>query len=213
MINLKTAFRAQNTLKNAIDSITAYLSNKSNVSTITSVHRKSKAVETKTDETLVAEKPYDFKTNEIIGALMCLISEKETLTEEINKSKKSLDIDIDGKLSMNLTTRKAISAFKSMCSIKESVKTTYGRDYTFNVEGNQVQYVYDIDQTTKPDFDTPELRSYTKQLENNADEISNKLDEVYISTQVDYTPIIGDNDTLEEILKIAIDKSKNSEPC
>lgn len=206
MLTLKNAFRHQNVLKDTIDFLVSYLSAQRNISETTLTHKKNKAVASKDDEIIVSERQYPFAVDDIANALIHLVNEKVALTEAINKAKTSTGFDIDGTISTNLIKRRMLKTFKSMCNIKESVTSSLsGSDYVFNAEGNQTKYYYEIEQSVKPVFDQLALRNTAREIEKEVDDLSNKIDELYISTQVEYTPIINDGDTVEEILKTMID--------
>lgn len=200
-LNLKQSFKHQNKLSELIDSLTSHLSWSENVSNITELHKKEKVIESKSDETITREKNLKYDTDDVVKTLLTLVDEKCKLTHAINCAKVYTDKDIDGIIASNIIIRKALRPLKVMCSLKETTKIKNGKDYSFNVEGNQMPFIYEIEEISKPDFNQSELKKVVKEYESQLEEDSNMIDEIYVSTKVDYTPIISDNDTLEDVIE------------
>lgn len=204
-MNLKTSFKHQNKLAKAISDLSSYLSYSANVSEIVATHKRAKSVSTKEDETITREKTSNFTTDQILEALFFLIEEKNKLTSKINLAKKALDIDVDGMMSMNIVKRDALRPLKVMCNMKEKTTLATGRDYTFNLEGNQIQYVYEIEEVSKPDFDQTKLKDFVKEMEDELERSSDTIEKIFLETEVDYVQIIGNNDSSDEIIKCVLD--------
>jgi len=79
-----------------------------------------------------------------------------------------------------------------------------GRGYVFNNDGNQTSYCYDIDRILTIDYDRNKVRAMVKELNRSSDEVSIKIDEALLQTQVDYVPkfdLAGENRLiLEELM-------------
>lgn len=80
-----------------------------------------------------------------------------------------------------------------------------GKGYVFNKDGNQTEYVYDIDRVVTIDYDRNAVRSLLKELTREADQVSLKIDSTLLSTEVDYLlpfDLSGDNGIiLEELME------------
>lgn len=209
-MNLKQAFRHQNSISNAINTLTSYIYNPDNVCIVTQTHKKNSAVSTKEDEVVVAERQYEHSADEICFVIAVLLFEKQILTKQVYLSKLKLDFDIDGELSMNVAKRSVIESLKSMNRIKEKTRTVQGYDYTFNVEGNQIRYQYDIETTSKPDFDREEIKKTIKLMEKDVETISEKIDVAHITAEVDYNPLFGDTDSIEDIISSILSTRKKA---
>ena len=129
-----------------------------------------------------------------------LDSEKESLVDAIATAKASAEINKDNAISMNKKKQMFANVLKDMSNIKPSNSTVLGSGYTFNVDGNQVKYVYDVEKITRIDFNRDNVRKLIKKYLKEADEISAKLDAIEINTIVDFSPKWDVNDEFEDIV-------------
>ena len=74
------------------------------------------------------------------------------------------------------------------CKSSHELKQGEGRGYIFNNDGNQTTYCYDIDRIKTIDYDRNKVRALVKKLTRESDEVSIKIDEALLHTQVDYEP-------------------------
>ena len=85
-------------------------------------------------------------------------------------------------------------AFLRMLQTLANLKSSHelqkgeGRGYVFNNDGNQTTYCYDIDRIMTIDYDRNKVRAMVKELTRESDEVSIKIDEALLHTQVDYEP-------------------------
>jgi hypothetical protein len=68
------------------------------------------------------------------------------------------------------------------------------------VEGNQVPYIYDVEEETKLDFDKSYVRERMKELHSECDKISAQIDKIMVDTEVDYEGPYDVNDNFEDVL-------------
>ena len=77
---------------------------------------------------------------------------------------------------------------------------TTGRDYKFDINGEQKPYNYNINRITSIDYDRNTVKNLIKKYRKECDEISSKLDEIEITTQVNFTPLFDVNDSFEDLV-------------
>lgn len=206
-MNLKASFQHQKTLKRNIEKIVSYLSYpKNNTLDVTQKHCKKEFVDSKEDEikSLNSNRDLDFPVDDILKTLSVLIEEKDKLTQAIYECKSKLNFDIDGSISNNNIKRDVSMILRKMYEAKETVSTMVGTDYKINVEGNQVPYSYRIEETARPDYSKDNVKSMLEEYNNSSDSKSEKIDELMVMSLVDYKPIIGDRDSLEDVIRAII---------
>ena len=201
-MNLKEAYRYANHLSNLLDNAYSYLRTNRFVTTTTQTHLRKKANIDATDEVIEVPKPYDvdFTANDVIDFVVKLINEKEKLSQGINKAKATTEINIDSAISINKTKQGFISVLTTMAAIKPSNTIVQGSDYKFNSDGNQVKYVYNIEQSVSIDFDRNDVKGLIKKYNKMCDEVSAKLDEIEINTIVDFEPLFDLSDDFEDLV-------------
>lgn len=201
-MNLKESYRYANYLDNLLDNAYSYLRNKGFITTTKQNHLRSKANSDAQDEVVDVQKPYDveFTPNNVIDFIVKVIDEKEGLSNAIALAKSNTEINIDNAVAMNKKKQGFVNALNGFVNIKPSVKTTQGSGYKFNAEGNQTRYYYDIEETTTIDFDRNDVKALIKKYNKICDEVSAKLDEIEITTVVEFTPKWDINDTFEDIV-------------
>ena len=202
-MNLKEAFRFQNKLQALISTAKCTLTVEDNVVKTQKTYFYKKAMPQAENETVV-EKPdteYYNQINQLIDFVMYLMEEHEKLSIAINKTKKTLPIDIDGEISLNKNRQDISEVLRKMASIKgsEIVSQRAGTGYCFNAEGNQVSYRCDIKTVKTINFDRNKVRRYATQLSTKSDKISAEIDSCMINSAVDYTVPFDVNDTFSEI--------------
>ncbi len=208
-MNLKEAFQAQNRISELLAFVGRYLSDKDNVMTVTEKHLRSKALSGQQDETIdVSCKGEDgFDVNKLLSIWQKLLKEKEALGFAIGKAKAGMDFNLDAAVDANKSRRAFLSTLQQMASRKSSheLQKGEGRGYVFNNEGNQTLYCYDIDRIYTIDYDRNKVRSMAKDVYREAEELSLKIEESLLKTQVDYKLTIdvsGENRLIiEEMLE------------
>lgn len=200
---LKEAFRYQNFLSKMIDTTIVSLSGSQYSMKTVQKHMRSKVNPDAEDETidLSGDRPMKYTANEMIDLLQYLIGEKEKLSAAISTAKKSCEVDIDAEVSNNRVRRNVVDLLSRMSHLRSSERTTKGYGYKFNAEGNQVQYTYDVKETTTIDFDRDKAKAIAKRMSAEADCASSAIDEVMIGLKVGYEPRFSVNDSFEDILE------------
>ena len=208
-MNLKEAFQAQNKIGDLMAYINRFLSYSDNVMTVTEKHLRSKALAGQQDDTIdVSRKDEEgFDVGRLLNIWEELMAEKERLGLAIGKAKSGMNFNLDAAVDANKSRRAFLSMLQELANLKSSheLKKGEGRGYVFNNDGNQTSYCYDIDRIMTIDYDRNKVRAMVKELNRIADEVSTKIDEALLQTQVDYVPkfdLAGENRfILEELME------------
>jgi len=191
-MNLKEAFQAQNKLFELLDYISDYLSIEDNVMTVTEKHLRSKALAGQQDDSVdVSRKSEEmFEVGKLIDIWQELMNEKEKLGLAIGKAKAGMSFNLDAAVDANKNRRAFLMTMQRLANRKSSheLQKGEGRGYVFNNDGNQTTYCYDIDRIKTIDYDRNKVRAMVKELTRESDEVSIKIDEALLHTQVDYEP-------------------------
>ena len=189
-MNLKESFQAKNRIEELLDYIGRYLSDENNIMTVTEKHLRSKALEGQRDETVdVSRKSEEaFKVDGLIEIWQKLMTEKENLNAAIGKAKAGMNFNLDAAVDINKSRRLFLETILRMAARKSSheLQKGEGRGYVFNNDGNQTSYFYDIDKIMTIDYDRNKIRALAKNLNRDAEDLSRKIDEALLNTQVDY---------------------------
>lgn len=201
-MNLKESYRYANYLDRLLITADTYLRNKGFVTTTEQNHLRSKANPDAQDEKIAVQKPYDvdFKPNDIIDFVVKVINEKEKLFSAIADAKARTEINIDNAVAMNKKKQSFVNTLNSIVSIKPSETQSMGKDYKFDINNEQKPYSYQIISKTSIDFNRNSVKGLIKKYNKECDEISSKLDEIEITTQVDFTPLFDVNDSFEDLV-------------
>ncbi len=208
-MNLKEAFQTQNKIGELMSYINRYLSDADNVMTITEKHLRSKALAGQQDDTVDVSRKADegFDVGRLLGIWQELMGEKERLGAAIGKAKAGMDFNLDAAVDANKSRRAFLGMLQELANRKSSheLQKGEGRGYVFNNDGNQTSYCYDIDRILTIDYDRNKVRAMVKELNRSSDEVSIKIDEALLQTQVDYAPkfdLAGENRfILEELME------------
>ena len=207
-MNLKEAFQTQNKIGELMLYINRYLSDADNVMTITEKHLRSKALAGQQDDTVDVSRKADegFDVGRLLGIWQELMDEKERLGAAIGKAKAGMGFNLDAAVDANKSRRAFLGMLQELANRKSSheLQKGEGRGYVFNNDGNQTSYCYDIDRILTIDYDRNKVRAMVKELNRSSDEVSIKIDEALLQTQVDYAPkfdLAGENRfILEELM-------------
>lgn len=201
-MNLKESYRYANFLDHLLITADTYLRNKGFVTTTEQNHLRSKANPDAQDEKIEIQKPYDvdFTPNDIIDFVVKVINEKENLFSAIADAKATTEINIDNAIAMNKKKQSFVNTLNSIVSIKPNETQSMGKDYKFDINNEQKPYSYQIISKTSIDFDRTSVKGLIKKYNKECDEISSKLDEIEITTQVNFTPLFDVNDSFEDLV-------------
>lgn len=202
-MNLKESYRYSNFLENLLDSAKNYLGRDDFVTTTKEDHLRSKANKDAEDElgVVVAKQiDVDFTPNQVIDFIVKVVNEKEKLFTAIADAKATTEINIDNAISLNKRKQSIIFTFQMLANRKPKEIQTTGRDYKFDINGEQKPYNYNINKITSIDYDRNTVKNLIKKYRKECDEISSKLDEIEITTQVNFTPLFDVNDSFEDLI-------------
>lgn len=201
-MNLKESYRYANYLDRLLITADIYLRNKGFVTTTEQNHLRSKANPDAQDEKIEVQKPYDvdFTPNDIIDFVVKVINEKENLFSAIAGAKATTEINIDNAIAMNKKKQSFVNTLNSIVSIKPNETQSMGKDYKFDINNEQKPYSYQIISKTSIDFDRTSVKGLIKKYNKECDEISSKLDEIEITTQINFTPLFDVNDSFEDLV-------------
>lgn len=201
-MNLKESYRYANYLDRLLYTADTYLRNKGFVTTTEQNHMRSKANPDAQDEKIEVQKPYDvdFTPNDIIDFVVKVINEKENLFSAIADAKAATEINIDNAIAMNKKRQSFVNTLNSIVSIKPNETQSMGKDYKFDINNEQKPYSYQIISKTSIDFDRTSVKGLIKKYNKECDEVSSKLDEIEITTHVDFTPLFDVNDSFEDLV-------------
>ena len=207
-MNLKESFRYQNFLDSKLNEARYSIGDRSHALKVTKAHLKKKANPEAEDITEVVEVE-DFIPNDDVIAFMCwLVAERQKLTEAICAAKASLGFSLDAAIEANKFRQYTASAVKGMLKYTPSKKTEQGRDYKFNVEGNQTPYYYEIETSYEEVFTRDTAKKVVRDMITASDKTSAEIDAAMINTVVDYTPVFDVNDSFEDVMAEFIAKIK-----
>lgn len=203
-MNLKESFQYMNFLENLLGKVNILLNRKEFVTTTTEHHMRSVMCANDVDEKITVPKrsDYTFEPTEIIEFSMKILEEKEKLSYAIHEAKKNTKINLDHAVSMNKKKQELARTYSNLYKIvsSENIKNAYG--YTFNAEGNQVRYVYNVNEVNTIDYDRTKVKALAKKLNKECETTSNEIDKIMIETEVSYEYKWDMDDTIEDILEI-----------
>lgn len=200
---LKEAFEYQNYLNALLANAEYYLSNENNFMIVTDEHLRSKSVasaEDMTDNNL-SSRQLPVPPIAVVNFMMAVYSEKEALAKAIDSAKSMYCERMDRDMSLNKTRQQIVKCLKNMLRYKGRESITCGSAYTMNVDGNQVEYRYDIKRTSKIDFERAPLKKIVSDLSDESNKASITIDNCMSSVAVDHNPLFDLNDTFEELVE------------
>lgn len=202
-MNLKESYRYANFLENLLSTAQNYLMRDDFVTTTKEDHLRSKANKDAEDELgVIVDKQtdVDFTPNQVIDFIVKVISEKEKLFAAIANAKSTTEINIDNAISINKKKQSIISVFQMLANRKSRETQTTGRDYKFDINGEQKPYSYNIKRVTSIDYDRDSVKNLIKKYRKECDTVSTKLDEIEINTQVSHDCLFDINDSFEDLV-------------
>lgn len=206
-MNLKESFRYQNFLESMMRFASASIQQREHCLKVTKTHLRNKVNPDVCDVTESVETEESFFCNDAVIAFMSwLVEEREKLTIAIGKAKASIDFDIDAAIETNKFRQIVNSSIKSMLRCAPTKRTEQGRDYKFNVEGNQMPYVYEIEVVSEEAYNKDGAKNVMRKTISKSDEVSAQIDSAMINTQVNYTPVFDVNETFEDVMNDFIEK-------
>lgn len=204
-MNLKEAFRYQNYLENLLNNVNSYLTSRENVVQIKEIHYRHKSNIEAEDETkdVTANRIFpNYKVKQIIDFMMTVANEKCKLTAAIDEAKKAYkDTAYDVELINNRTRQTVARVLRYLNGLKSTETAGIGRDYKFNVNGDQVSYAYETKIVQTIDYDRNNVRKLFQQCSEESDAVSTKLDQALLNITVVMEPKFNVNYSFEEAVE------------
>lgn len=201
-MNLKEAFRYQNFLDGIMRSASMSIQMRDHCLGTLRKHKCSSANPDAEDfDEIVKTEEEFFGNDDVIKLMVVLVEEKKKLTEAIGIAKASIGFDIDAAIATNKCRQELNSAIKMMMRFKPSNRVETAIGHKFNVEGNQVEYKYDVEVTSTEAYNKEEAKRVMKSIISESDNTSANIDAAKINTMVEYTPIFDVNDTFEDVMR------------
>lgn len=199
-MNLKESFRYQNFLDMMMRAASASIQQRDHCLKVTKTHLRSKANPDASDVTETVEGEVFFANDDVVAFMAWLVKEREKLTTAIGAAKASIGFDIDAAIETNKFRQTVNSSIKSMLRYTPTKRVEQGRDYKFNVEGNQTPYIYEIEVVSEETYDKTGAKTLMREMISKADEVSAAIDAAMINTKVDYEPVFDVNETFDDVM-------------
>lgn len=177
------------------------LANREHCLTTIKRHLRSKANPGAQDVEEAVDVGEFYKNDDVLSFMLLLVDEREKLTNAIGKAKAPVGFDIDAAVETNKFRQSLASRTKMMLRFVPSKRIEQGRDYKFNVEGNQTQYYYDIEVESTDAFDRSRAKDVVREIMSKADMVSAEIDAALINTQVEYEPPFNVNDSFDDVME------------
>lgn len=202
-MNLKEAFRYQKFLDRAMNEVNSYLIRGINITKTTRVHKRNDVWEEagNLEEIVKKDWKWDYTVDFVVVFYRSLLTMKTELTRAISDAKRSVGIDMDAEIAVNVWRQKYVNTLSRMTEVSTGTCTYKGNDYRFNAEGNQVSYVYEIEETTELDFDKKAVKDMIRKINHVSDNVSTTIDQVLVQTLVDYSPCYDLTDSIEDMME------------
>ena len=200
---LREAFRYQNFLESLIQNCDRYLRDSNNVMKIVEEHHRSKVQPEAQDEKKdnIADRPLAVSANTLIDFMFRVYLEKESLSKAINEAKNQHCADMDVNMALNKTRQRIVDRLKSVAALKSRKQINRGSAYCFNNDGNQIEYYYDIEVTSVPEFDRSKVKKLIQEMSGESDKISTRIDYYLSSVPVSFDPCFDINSSFEELVE------------
>ncbi len=200
-MNLKESFRYQNFLENMMAEAGSSLTSREHSLTVTKKHLRYKANPDAQDMEETVDVGEFYKNDDVLSFMLLLVDERQKLTDAIGRAKASVGFDIDAAVETNKFRQTVAARTKEMLRFVPSKRVEQGRDYKFNVEGNQAPYLYEIEVETTEAFDRGRAKSVVREIMLQADKASAEIDSALINTQVEYEPLFNVNDSFDDVME------------
>lgn len=199
-MNLKESFRYQNFLDTMMRTASASIQQRDHCLKVTKTHLRNKANSDATDIVENVEDEAFFPNDVVIAFMSWLVEEREKLTLAIGIAKSSIGFDIDSAIETNKFRQTVNSSIKGMLRFTPTKRIEQGRDYKFNVEGNQTPYIYEIEVVSEEAYDKVKSKTLMREMISKADEVSAAIDAAMINTKVRYDPLFDVNETFDDVM-------------
>lgn len=195
---LKEAFRYQNYLTQLKNDISRFLYKDENILKREERLLYSSVNKDKEDE--VEVRVGEFDMDKVLELIDTVIAEKEGITKAISKTKTNCEYDIDALLEVNKFKASFIESLEVLNNIKSKEVKTTNTDYKFNVNGEQLAYRFPTTIIETINFDRNKTKGMANTLSRDTDNVSNLIDRLNVTLEVDFEPKFNIKDSLEDIL-------------
>lgn len=200
-MNLKESFRYQKFLDTLLSQARRSLVDPDHILKVTKKHLRNAANPDaeNVEEVVELDTPF-FPNDDVIRFMEWLVEERQKLSTAIGRAKASVGFDIDAAIDANKFRQIVYSGIKGMLSYNASKSKTQGRDYRFNINGDQTPYYYDIEVTKEEAFNREASRDVMRRMITEADQVSADIDAALINIQVDYDPKFDVNESFDDVM-------------
>lgn len=203
-MNLKEAFTYQNFYDRLIGMVDTYLTETNSTYKRTFTHLRHavnpEAEDVTKVETQTEKLPYDVAT--MVSFALDVLEEKEKMYAAIRKAKESAELDLDAAIGMNKTRKNLQNVLTELYQKREYDIMSSGRDYKFNVNGEQVPYNYEINEKLILEYDKKDIKKIMKSLDATCNEVSKQVDRLNVNLAVDIVPKYTLDMDLEDCLEL-----------
>ena len=202
-MNLKESFRYQKFLDTLMNRARGSLCDPDHILKVTKKHLRNAANPDAEDmeEVVELDTPF-FPNDDVIQFMEWLVEERQKLSSAISCAKASVGFDIDAAIEANKFRQIVYGGIKFMLTYNSSKSKTQGRDYRFNINGDQTPYYYDIEVTKEEAFDREVSRAVMRRMITEADQVSADIDAALINIQVDYVPKFDVNESFNDVMAV-----------
>ena len=202
-MNLKESFRYQKFLDTMMNQARRSLCDPDHILNVTKKHLRNAANPDaeNVEEVIELDTPF-FPNDDVIRFMEWLVDERQKLSVAIGRAKASVGFDIDAAIEANKFRQIVYGGIKSMLAYNSSKSKTQGRDYRFNINGDQTPYYYDIEVTKEEAFDREASRAVMRKMITDADQVSADIDAALINIQVNYVPKFDVNESFNDVMAV-----------
>lgn len=188
-MNLKEAFRHLSHMDDLLADAQCYITDRANAMDVVRNHLCNKANKDAEDYAEpVLREGVQFKPDDVIRFMTLVVDEREKLAKAVTIAKMGTSIDIDAATETNKARREFAKSLRSMLRFNDGKRKEKGTGYQFNAEGNQMPYTYDIEVVTEAAFDRKAAKNTLRELLQKADEVSQQIDALKVTTEVEEYP-------------------------
>lgn len=212
-MNLKEAFTYRNYISQMMNELSFALASPPALCVIAERHLKSKANPDEEDVVLSSDNgtlemnSLDEEWAKAPAGLIFDIMHDLTelaceLDEKIAEAKARSEKNIDVMIATNKVRRKELDFLSAAAKLK--TKETWGEEtaWKFNNDGEQVPYRYKVKRVQSIDFDRKKIKKLVENLEGDINKRSYEIDELMLSTQVDFDPWFRTSDSIWDLLEV-----------
>lgn len=211
-MNIKEAGHYAKHLSSLIFSLTMQLNMDANLYNTTENHLRLSANPDAVNEEIkvINENKLPCSIHDLSHLIKSLIEEKNQLALAIEAGKNSIKLDwvengtkltIDSAVEFNKNLREFANRLKGISNCKSSETKKTGKGKKFNVEGNQVDYYYDVEVIKTIDFDKKVVVDLYKKTLEKTDIISKQIDSALLKDAIIFTPSYSIYDNMEDIIE------------